>query len=165
MRRIRLGAGSALLAGTLAVGGLALAPTAAAVTPDVATINATCTIGGSGVATLTATQDGTSATVTVTSATVTVTSEDITAPIALAEDSIQSTLTLVNASGGTVAFTGTENPALAAGDGVQVGPLTGTVAPGDSLDAFGGSLQMVIFGFPVTCTAGAAQSPGPFVFD
>ncbi|MDW8804788.1 hypothetical protein P1P68_08310 [Streptomyces scabiei] len=158
MRRIRLGAGSALLAGTLAVSGLALAPTAAAVTPDVATINATCTIGGSGVATLTATQDGTSATVTVTS-------EDITAPIALAEDTIQSTLTLVNASGGTVAFTGTENPALAAGDGVQVGPLTGTVAPGDSLDAFGGSLQMVIFGFPVTCTAGAAQSPGPFVFD
>ncbi|MFF5359587.1 hypothetical protein ACFY4I_09300 [Streptomyces scabiei] len=158
MRRIRLGAGSALLAGTLAVSGLALAPTAAAVTPDVATINATCTIGGSGVATLTATQDGTSATVTVTS-------EGITAPIALAEDSIQSTLTLVNASGGTVAFTGTENPALAAGDGVQVGPLTGTVAPGDSLDAFGGSLQMVIFGFPVTCTAGAAQAPGPFVFD
>lgn len=158
MRRIRLGAGSALLAGTLAVTGLALAPTAAAVTPDVATINATCTIGGSGVATLTATQDGTSATVTVTS-------EEITAPIALAEDSIRSTLTLVNASGGTVAFTGTENPALAAGDGVEVGPLTGTVAPGDSLEAFGGSLQMVIFGFPVTCTAGAAQSPGPFVFD
>ncbi|MFE7763008.1 hypothetical protein [Streptomyces sp. NPDC057438] len=158
MRRIRLGAGSALLAGTLAVTGLALAPTAVAVTPDVATINASCTIGGSGVATLTATQDGTSATVTVTS-------EEITAPIALAEDSIQSTLTLVNASGGTVAFTGTENPALAAGDGVEVGPLTGTVAPGDSLDAFGGSLQMVIFGFPVTCTAGAAQSPGPFVFD
>ncbi|MDX3580561.1 hypothetical protein OG920_15035 [Streptomyces europaeiscabiei] len=158
MRRIRLGVGSALAAGTLAVTGLALAPTAVAVTPDVATINATCTIGGSGVATLTATQDGTSATVTVTS-------EEITAPIALAEDSIQSTLTLVNASGGTVAFTGTENPALAAGDGVEVGPLTGTVAPGDSLEAFGGSLQMVIFGFPVTCTAGAAQSPGPFVFD
>ncbi|KFF97964.1 hypothetical protein PV367_24835 [Streptomyces europaeiscabiei] len=158
MRRIRLGVGPALAAGALAVTGLAFAPTAAAVTPDVATINATCTIGGSGVATLTATQDGTSATVTVTS-------EEITAPIALAEDSIQSTLTLANASGGTVAFTGTENPALAAGDGVEVGPLTGTVAPGDSLDAFGGSLQMVIFGFPVTCTAGAAQSPGPFVFD
>ncbi|WP_371580332.1 hypothetical protein [Streptomyces sp. NBC_01314] len=158
MRRIRLGVGSALAAGTLAVTGLALAPTAVAVTPDVATINASCTIGGSGVATLTATQDGTSATVTVTS-------EEITAPIALAEDSIQSTLTLVNASGGTVAFTGTENPALAAGDGVEVGPLTGTVAPGDSLDAFGGSLQMVILGFAVTCTAAEAQSPGPFVFD
>ncbi|HSX99466.1 MAG TPA: hypothetical protein VLG91_19055 [Streptomyces sp.] len=158
MRRIRLGAGSALVAGTLAVTGLALAPTAVAVTPDVATINANCTIGGSGVATLTATQDGTSATVTVTS-------EGITAPIALAEDSIQSTLTLVDASGGTVAFTGTENPALAAGDGVEVGPLTGTVTPGASLEAFGGSLQMVIFGFPVTCTADAAQSPGPFVFD
>lgn len=158
MRRIRLGAGAALVAGTLAVTGLALAPTAVAVTPATATINATCTIGGSGVATLTATQSGTTATITVSS-------EDITAPIGLAEDSIQSTLTLVKASGGTTAFTGTENPELALGDGVVVGPLTGTVAPGDSLEAFGGSLQMVILGFTVTCTAGAAQSPGPFVFD
>ncbi|UUU22037.1 hypothetical protein [Streptomyces sp. DSM 40750] len=158
MRRIRLGVGAALAAGTLAVTGLALAPTAVAVTPDTATINATCTIGGSGVATLTATQTGTTATITVSS-------EEITAPIALSEDSIRSTLTLVKASGGTTAFTGTENPALALGDGVTVGPLTGTVAPGDSLEAFGGSLQMVILGITVTCTAGEAQSPGPFVFD
>ena len=69
------------------------------------------------------------------------------------------------ASGGTTAFTGTENPALAAGDGMVVGPLTGTVAPGDSLEAFGGSLQMVVFGITVTCTASGPQSPGPFVFD
>lgn len=158
MRRIRLGVGSALAAGTLAVTGLAFAPTALAVTPQTATINASCTIGGSGEATLTVTQSGTSATVTLSS-------EGITAPIALAEDSIQSTLTFVKASGGTTAFTGTENPALAAGDGMVVGPLTGTVAPGDSLEAFGGSLQMVVFGFPVTCTASGPQSPGPFVFD
>lgn len=158
MRRIRLGVGSALAAGTLAVTGLAFAPTALAVTPETATINASCTIGGSGAATLTATQTGTTATVTLSS-------EEITAPIGLAEDSIQSTLTFVKASGGTTAFTGTENPALAAGDGMVVGPLTGTVAPGDSLEAYGGSLQMVVFGFPVTCTASGPQSPGPFVFD
>ncbi|MDX3642043.1 hypothetical protein [Streptomyces sp. MB09-02B] len=158
MRRIRLGVGSALAAGTLAVTGLAFAPTAVAVTPETATINASCTIGGAGTATLTATQSGTTATVTLTS-------EEITAPIALAEDSIQSTLTFVKASGGTTAFTGTENPALAAGDGMVVGPLTGTVAPGDSLEAFGGSLQMVVFGITVSCTASGPQSPGPFVFD
>jgi hypothetical protein len=45
-----------------------------------------------------------------------------------------------------------------------VGPLSGTVASGDSLDAYGGSLTMVVFGIPITCTASAAQSPGPFVF-
>ncbi|MFF7841930.1 hypothetical protein ACFZC6_24450 [Streptomyces ossamyceticus] len=158
MRRIRLGVGAAFAAGTLSVTGLALAPSAAAVTPQSATINATCAIGGSGAATLTATQNGTSATVTLSSS-------EITAPIAFAEDSIQSTLTFVKAGGGTTSFTGTENPALAAGDGMVVGPLTGTVAPGDSLESYGGSLQMVVFGFPVNCTASGPQSPGPFVFD
>ncbi|EKX68064.1 hypothetical protein Sipo8835_21920 [Streptomyces ipomoeae] len=158
MKRIRLGAGAALAAGTLAATGLAFAPAALAVTPQTATINASCTIGGSGAATLTATQSGTSATVTLSS-------EEITAPIALAEDSIQSTLTFVKAGGGTTSFTGTENPALAAGDGMVVGPLTGTVASGDSLEAYGGSLQMVVFGITVSCTASGPQSPGPFVFD
>ncbi|MGW0711804.1 hypothetical protein ACWD4G_38610 [Streptomyces sp. NPDC002643] len=158
MKRIRLGAGAALAAGTLAAVGLAFAPAALAVTPQSATIDASCTIGGSGSATLTATQSGTSATVTLSST-------EITAPIALAEDSIQSTLTFVNASGGTVDFTGTENPALAAGDGMVVGPLTGTVASGDSLEAYGGTLSMVVFGITVTCTASGPQSPGPFVFD
>ncbi|MFF6779882.1 hypothetical protein [Streptomyces sp. NPDC012510] len=158
MKRTRLGVGSALAAGALAVTGLAFAPTALAVTPQTATINASCTIGGSGAATLTATQSGTTATVTLSS-------EEITAPIALGEDSIRSTLTFVKAGGGTTSFTGTENPALAAGDGMVVGPLTGTVAPGDSLEAYGGSLQMVVFGITVSCTASGPQSPGPFVFD
>lgn len=158
MRRIRLGVGAALAAGTLAVTGLAFAPAALAVAPATATIKATCTIGGSGEATLTATQSGTTATITLSS-------KAVTAPIAISKDSIRSTLTMVKASGGTTAFSGTKNPAMAAGDGVTVGPLTGTVASGDSLEAFGGSLQMVILGFTVTCKADAAQSPGPFVFD
>ncbi|MCI3269761.1 hypothetical protein [Streptomyces cylindrosporus] len=158
MRRKRIGMGAALAVGALAVTGLAFAPTAAAVTPDTATINADCGSFGSGEATLTATQDGTAATITVTSA--------VTAPIALSEDSISSTLTLVNnTTGGTSVFTGTENPAIAAGDPVTVGPLDGTVASGDSLEAYGGSLQLTVFGITVTCTATAAQSPGPFVFD
>ncbi|MCW8099188.1 hypothetical protein [Streptomyces tauricus] len=152
----RLGIGAALAAGTLAAS-LALAPGAAAVVPQSATIEADCGVYGGGAATLTATQDGTGATITVTSS--------ITAPLALAEDSIASTLSLVKAGGGTTAFTGTENPAIAAGEGVTVGPLTGTVAAGDSLEAFGGSLQMVVFGITITCTANGPQSPGPFVFE
>ncbi|MEU2751111.1 hypothetical protein ABZ613_33455 [Streptomyces collinus] len=158
MRCKRIGAGAALAAGALAVTGLAFAPAALAVTPQTATINADCGTFGSGEATLTATQDGTAATLTVKSSA-------ITAPIGLGEDSISSTLTLVKADGGTVDFTGTENPAMAAGAPVEVGPLSGTVASGDSLEAFGGSLKMTVFGITITCTASGPQSPGPFVFD
>ncbi|MFJ5728148.1 hypothetical protein [Streptomyces paradoxus] len=158
MRRKRIGAGAALAAGALAVTGLAFAPAALAVTPQTATINADCGTFGSGEATLTATQNGTAATLTVKSSA-------ITAPIALGEDSITSTLTLVKSGGGTVDFTGTENPAMAAGAPVEVGPLSGTVASGDSLEAFGGSLRMTVFGITITCTASGPQSPGPFVFD
>jgi hypothetical protein len=158
MRRKRIGAGAALAAGALAVTGLAFAPAALAVTPQTATISADCGTFGSGEATLTATQDGTAATLTVKSSA-------ITAPIALGEDSIASTLTLVKAGGGTVDFTGTQNPAMAAGAPVEVGPLSGTVASGDSLEAFGGSLKMTVFGITITCTATGTQSPGPFVFD
>ncbi|MFF7719088.1 hypothetical protein ACFZDB_06830 [Streptomyces luteogriseus] len=158
MRRKRIGAGAALAAGALAVTGLAFAPAALAVTPQTATISADCGTFGSGEATLTATQDGTAATLTVKSSA-------ITAPIALGEDSISSTLTLVKSGGGTVDFSGTENPAIAAGAPVEVGPLSGTVASGDSLEAFGGSLRMTVFGITITCTATGPQSPGPFVFD
>jgi hypothetical protein len=158
MRCKRIGAGAALAAGALAVTGLAFAPAALAVTPQTATINADCGTFGSGEATLTATQDGTAATLSVKSSA-------ITAPIGLGEDSISSTLTLVKAGGGTVDFTGTENPAMAAGAPVEVGPLSGTVASGDSLEAFGGSLKMTVFGITITCTASGPQSPGPFVFD
>ncbi|MFI1409345.1 hypothetical protein ACH4Y0_05360 [Streptomyces sp. NPDC020707] len=153
----RLGIGAALAAGTLAAS-LALAPGAAAVVPQSATIVADCGIYGGGEATLTATQDGTAATLTVSSS-------EITSPLALAEDSVDSTLTLTKAGGGTTVFSGTENPAIAAGGGVTVGPLPGTVAAGDSLEAFGGSLQMTVFGITITCTADGPQSPGPFVFE
>lgn len=147
-----------MAAGALAAASLAFAPSALAVTPQTATISADCGAFGSGEATLTATQDGTAATITVTSA--------VTAPIALSQDSISSTLTLVNnTTGVTSTFSGTKNPALAAGDPVTVGPLDGTVASGDSLEAYGGSLQLVVFGVTVTCTATGPQSPGPFVFD
>ncbi|MFC9684620.1 hypothetical protein [Streptomyces sp. NPDC056948] len=158
MRCKRIGAGAALAAGALAVTGLAFAPAALAVTPQTATISADCGTFGSGEATLTATQNGTAATVTVKSSA-------ITAPIALGADSIASSLTLVKSGGGTVAFTGTKNPAMAAGAPVEVGPLSGTVASGDSLEAFGGSLKMTVFGITITCTATGPQSPGPFVFD
>ncbi|MFH9004929.1 hypothetical protein ACH4E5_17050 [Streptomyces afghaniensis] len=158
MRRKRIAAGAALAAGALAVTGLAFAPAALAVTPQTATISADCGTFGSGEATLTATQDGTAATVTVKSSA-------ITAPIALGEDSIASTLTLVKSGGGTVDFTGTQNPAMSAGAPVEVGPLSGTVTSGDSLEAFGGSLKMTVFGITITCTATGPQSPGPFVFD
>ncbi|MGW2723916.1 hypothetical protein [Streptomyces sp. NPDC001492] len=157
MRAKRISTGAAVAVGALAAASLAFAPSALAVTPQSATITADCGSFGGGQATLTATQDGTAATLTVTSS--------ITAPIALSQDSISSTLTLVDASGGTTAFTGTRNPAMAAGDPVTVGPLSGTVASGDSLEAYGGSLQMTVFGITITCTATGPQSPGPFVFD
>ncbi|WP_410098618.1 hypothetical protein [Streptomyces sp. STR69] len=157
LRSKRIGTGAALVMGVLAATSLAFAPSALAVTPQTATITASCGIFGGGAATITATQDGTAATVTVNSS--------ITAPLALAQDSIASTFTFVNASGGTTVFSGTVNPAMATGDAVTVGPLSGTVASGDSLEAYGGSLQMTIFGIAVTCTATGAQSPGPFVFD
>ncbi|MCX4880699.1 MULTISPECIES: hypothetical protein [unclassified Streptomyces] len=158
MRAKRTSTGAAVAVGALAAASLAFAPSALAVTPQSATITADCGSFGGGDATLTATQDGTSATLTLTSSA-------ISAPIALSADSISSTLTLVNASGGTTAFSGTKNPAMAAGDPVTVGPLNGTVASGDSLEAYGGSLQMTVFGITITCTATGPQSPGPFVFD
>ncbi|MEU1510661.1 hypothetical protein ABZ490_00625 [Streptomyces sp. NPDC005811] len=153
----RIGSGAALLAGALAVTGLALAPSAAAVTPTTATITASCGIFGGGAATLTATQSGTSATITLTSS--------ITTPLALSANSINSTLTMANSTGSARVFSGSVNPAMAAGATITVGPLPGTVASGDKLDFNGGSLKMVILGITVTCTTSAAQVPGPFVFN
>lgn len=159
MRGKRFGTGVSLAAGALAVCGLAFAPTAAAVAPGAATVNADCGSWGGGEATLTATQNGTSATVTLTTSAVT-------APVALGKDSLVSELTMVKAGGGTTVFKGTKNPAMATGDALEVGPLSGTVASGDSLEAFGGTLKVTAFGFiTITCTATAPQAPGPFGFD
>lgn len=159
MRGKRFGTGVSLAAGVLAVCGLAFAPTAAAVAPGAATVNADCGSWGGGDATLTVTQNGTSATVTLTTS-------SVTAPLSISKDSLVSNLTLVKGSGGTTVFKGTKNPAMSSGDDLQVGPLTGTVASGDSLQAFGGTLKVTAFGFiTITCKATAPQSPGPFVFD
>ncbi|MFF3381131.1 hypothetical protein ACFYXF_50315 [Streptomyces sp. NPDC002680] len=155
--RRRLGIGAVLAAGSLATTGLAFAPAAAAVAPTSATVTYSCGLFGGGSTVLTATQDGTSATITV--------SSSITAPLPLAADSIASTLTLAKATGGTTAFTGNKNPATATGATVTVGPLTGTVASGDSLEAGGGTLTLVLFGITVTCTPTGNQAPGPFVYE
>ncbi|GAA1429514.1 hypothetical protein GCM10009601_45020 [Streptomyces thermospinosisporus] len=155
----RIGTGISLLTAGLAVTGLAFAPTAAAVSPGTATITADCGSYGGGEAALTATQDGTAATLTLRTTA-------MTAPVALGQDSIVSTLTMTRTGGGSVVFKGTKNPAMATGDPITVGPLSGTVASGDSLEAYGGSLKMTVFGFiTITCTATGPQSPGPFVFD
>ncbi|MFF2845820.1 hypothetical protein ACFVT5_05765 [Streptomyces sp. NPDC058001] len=157
MTHKRIGLGAALGAGVLAATALAAAPTAAAVTPTTATAEYNCGLYGGGEATLTATQSGTSATIKLTSS-------EITTPIAVAADTVNATLTLAKAGGGTRTFTGTKNPAMVARGGVAVGPLSGTVAAGDSLNANPGSMTMVIFGISVTCTSTGLQSPGPFVF-
>ncbi|RII17208.1 hypothetical protein DSC45_13675 [Streptomyces sp. YIM 130001] len=158
MKRSRIGIGAALTAGALATAGLIYAPAAAAVEPGTATVQADCGIYGGGEATLTATQDGTTATITVTSS-------EITTPVAVDANTVDTTITMTKGGGGTTEFTGSSNPAMEAGGGVDSGPLTGTVASGDSLDAFPGSLTLVVMGISVTCESTAAQSPGPFVFD
>ncbi|WP_133911736.1 hypothetical protein [Streptomyces sp. NBC_00582] len=159
----RIGSGAAVLAGALAATGLVFAPTAsAAVSPTSATITASCGIFGGGTATLTATQSATNPT----AATMTLTSSAITTPLALNQNSIASTLTMVNTTGPNRVFSGSVNPAMSAGSSITVGPLPGTVAVGDSLTFNGGSLKMVILGITITCTTatGTSQTPGPFVF-
>ncbi len=148
----------AVLTGGLAAAALAFAPTAAAVSPGSATATYDCGSWGGGTATLAATQSGTAATITVTSA--------VTTPIAVGADQINATLTMAKAGGGTRVFAGKKNPALGAGKSVVIGPLSGTVASGDSLNSYfaGVALKMVIFGVTVNCDAVTSQSPGPFVF-
>lgn len=153
--RLGRGIGSALGVGAFAVGALAMAPAAGAVEPQRATLSFDCGSYGSGTATLTAAQDGTNATIHVSTSA-------ITAPIDLGAGSVNSTLTLTKNGTGTTDFTGSSNPAIPAGGAVSTGPLTGTVAAGDSLE--GKSLKIVVFGITVTCDATSAQSPGPFVF-
>ncbi|MBA6437099.1 hypothetical protein [Streptomyces sp. GMR22] len=156
MRRIKLGISTAMGTAALAAGALALAPTATAVTPTTATLTADCGTFGSGLATLTATQSGTSATITLSSGA-------IKAPIDVPAGSVSSTLTLSKSGGGTKTFTGSSNPAIPTGSDVTTGPLKGTVAAGDILEAK--SLKLVIFGLiTVNCTATTPQSPGPFTF-
>jgi hypothetical protein len=150
----KLGISTVLVAGA-AVGTLAMAPCANAVAPQSATISFDCGSFGSGSATLAATQNGTSATIEITT-------DAVTAPFNISAGSASSTLTLTKNGSGTVTFSGSDNPDIPAGSGVDSGPLTGTVAAGDSLEAK--SLKVTVFGITATCTATSAQAPGPFVF-
>ncbi|MEU2113019.1 hypothetical protein [Streptomyces sp. NPDC019507] len=154
MKHRTLGTGMALLTAT-AVGALALAPAATAVEPTTATLSFDCGSFGSGEASLTATQDGTAATITLSTSA-------ITSPFPLSANSVRSTLTLTKNGSGTTTFSGSANPAIPAGGAVSTGPLTGTVAAGDSLEAT--SLTVVVFGITATCNATSPQNPGPFVF-
>ncbi|MFI9582177.1 hypothetical protein ACIHCQ_10090 [Streptomyces sp. NPDC052236] len=158
MRGSKSGIGVAVAAGALAVTALAFAPAAAAVAPSSATATYDCGIWGGGAATLAATQSGTAATITITSA--------VKTPVAVGADTIDAKLTLAKNGTGTTLFTGKKNPALAANASVKIGPLSGTVASGDSLDSYfdGTALQMTIFGVGVSCDATTGQSPGPFIF-
>ncbi|MFG2206729.1 hypothetical protein [Streptomyces sp. NPDC048638] len=155
MRHGKTGIGTVLGVGLAVAGTLAMAPSAVAVTPDTATISFDCGSYGSGTATLTATQDGTAATISVATSA-------ITSPIDLGANSVKSTLTLAKNGSGTTEFSGNANPAIPAGSAVTTGPLSGTVAAGDSLEA--ASLKVVVLGITATCKATSAQSPGPFVF-
>lgn len=149
--RTALGVGAAV-AGAL----LLAAPSALAVEPQTATLGFDCGTWGSGEATLEATQDGTAATITITT-------EAITAPIDIGENSASSTLTLTKNGSETVEFSGSSNPAIPAGSPADTGPLAGTVASGDSLEAT--SLTVSVLGITATCEATTPQDPGPFVFD
>ncbi|MFF8369597.1 hypothetical protein ACF05W_12230 [Streptomyces lydicus] len=158
MRHVRsrmYGIGTALGVAFAAAGTLALAPAATAVTPGTATLSFDCGSYGSGKATLTATQDGTAATISVSTSA-------ITSPINIGAKSVKSTLTLTKNGSGTTVFSGSANPAIPAGSAVSTGPLSGKVAAGDSLEA--ASLKVVVFGITATCKATSAQTPGPFVF-
>ncbi|MFE0102225.1 hypothetical protein [Streptomyces sp. NPDC059009] len=146
---------SALGVGALSLGALVLAPAAQAVDPQTATIDFDCGTYGKGNATLKATQDGTSATIEVSTSA-------IKAPIDIGANSVKSTLTLTKNGSGTTDFTGNSNPAIPSGGDVSTGPLTGTVAAGDSLE--GKSLTVTVLGVTATCNATSAQAPGPFKF-
>ncbi|MFE6740937.1 hypothetical protein [Streptomyces tubercidicus] len=158
MKHLRTGTfgfGTALCVAVAAAGTLAMAPAAPAVTPGTATLSFDCGAYGSGTATLNATQDGTAATISLSTSA-------IKSPIDIGANSVASTLTLTKNGSGTTEFSGKANPAIPAGSEVSTGPLSGTVAAGDSLEAT--SLKVVVLGITATCKATSPQSPGPFVF-
>ncbi|MCO5969281.1 hypothetical protein [Actinoallomurus soli] len=141
----------------LAMGALVTAPPALAVSPATATVQINCEGGWpSGQARLDVQQNGTTATITFTTSVVW-TSHSIPA------NSMNTTLTMSNAHGGTVTFKGTSNPAWTLPwQPFNSGPLTGTVAPGDVLQAK--SLTSTVGTLAINCTATSPQAPGPFVF-
>ncbi|MFF4177008.1 hypothetical protein [Streptomyces sp. NPDC001750] len=160
-----------LAAACSAAAALALAPTAHAVTPLTATATYDCGAWGSGLATLTAADSGTSKSIKITSTAITMppgTSAD--------PNSITTTLKLTRTSGGAtsqVQFSGKTNPGMSGGSPITLGPLkltSGTLAAGDRTDsvvlsappsAANWSLQIVASSptsATVPCVATSAQS-------
>ncbi|MFC4505221.1 MULTISPECIES: hypothetical protein [Streptomyces] len=151
----------AAVSATLLAGTVALAPGAGAVTPDRASAPYNCGQWGLSDAEFTATQLGTSATITVTLPSITV-------PLPVQADSLTSTLQLARTDGSwPIAFTGPlANPTLTVGDPLTVGPLHAWVTPGDILDSWGtgSQLRIQIWGLTIICSPRAPLFPGPFVF-
>ncbi|MFF1922532.1 hypothetical protein ACFVW8_18430 [Streptomyces sp. NPDC058221] len=172
-RRLPLVLSAACSAGAL----LALSsPSASAVGPLTATATYDCGSWGSGVATLTAADSGTSKTIKITSTAITMPAGTSADP-----NSITTTLKLSKTSGGVtseVQFSAKTNPGLSGGNPITLGPLkltSGTLAAGDSTDsvvlptppgATNWSLQIVASSptsATVPCVATTAQS-APFVW-
>ncbi|MFG3102276.1 hypothetical protein ACGFZL_17370 [Streptomyces sp. NPDC048182] len=162
-------AAPAALAALLAPAGPATAATATA-TATATTAAYDCGAGGSGTLTLTAAT-------TAATKSIRIESTDITTQFPYPADSVTSTLTLDKTTGGAtsqVTFSGTVNPAAAAGDPIAFGPLpltTGTLTTGDTTDshtltgtpnAANWSLSLTVTNsggtFTSYCTATSAQS-------
>ncbi|MEU0632222.1 hypothetical protein [Streptomyces sp. NPDC005989] len=165
-----------LAAACSVAGALALAPTAQAVAPLTATATYDCGAWGSGLATLTAADSGTSKTIKITS-----TAIKMPAGTSADPNSITTTLKLTKTAGGVtsqVQFSGKVNPGLSGGNPITLGPLkltSGTLAAGNSTDsvvlppppsATNWSLQIVASSptsATVPCVATSNQS-APFVW-
>ncbi|MER6104334.1 hypothetical protein ABT115_18905 [Streptomyces sp. NPDC001832] len=165
-----------LAAACSAAAALALAPTAQAVTPLTATATYDCGTWGSGLATLTATDSGTSKTIKLNSSAITMPPGSAADP-----NSITTTLKLTKTSGGVtsqVQFSGKANPGMTSPNPITLGPLkltSGTLAAGDTTNsvvlsgppsATNWSLQIVTSSptsATVQCVATVNQS-APFVW-
>ncbi len=139
----------------LTMGALATAPVATAVDPTTATVRITCSSFASGQATLEARRDGAAVTITVFTPVVWVSHF-------MPADFMETTLKLSTEDGREVTFSGKSNPAMKLGDSFNSGPLTGTVTPGDTLEAK--SVTFRFLQFREDCTVTSPQTPGPFVF-
>lgn len=158
---------TAVATACLLLGGVAAAaPTAAVEAAAAQTVTASYDCGAFGVTDLTIEAEADNGV-----GSVRISTSDGLAPVDLPADSITATLSLERATGGTVAFSGTANEAAGAGEPVVIGPLTGAVSAGDSLDSYipaAGSgevsLSLDVNGTSNTCNAVTKQTPGPIVF-
>ncbi|WP_031512809.1 hypothetical protein [Streptomyces sp. NRRL F-5123] len=155
MKLKTLGTGTAAAA-ALAMSALVMAPPASAANPARPTVGVDCGPWGTGQATLGAQSSGTSAALFFTTAVVW-TSHSFPA------NSMQSTITLTDAQGHDVTFTGKANSAWTLPwEPFVSGPMLGSVTPGETLEFK--SLTSSFGTFSFTCTATSPQDPGPFTF-